>query len=372
MEKPVFRIDERMYPDDQLIQTETGFWRRIEFLDAVRARPSLYYRGGLGSIDSVLPLLCIGHVRQAYILLFQAAEVCLKGVLDEIKAAGLAAWMQKNPVLARTLADNSDKEVLTDIEAMTFLRAFRAASPIVGFREDLAAGVTELNRVRNEIAHRGGENDRSLYYLGLILNTLFPLLDQFFHKVLGLDLADFILHPIARELVVIAKFHRLSAHDDSTLGKCLSHLHAAYFSIWKLNECGVPEFDENGASRFDKCADDYIEWERQCRRKLKYETVAYDGYSPDSSQYARATYCRVCSNECFVTSDWEERVTPDGLSFDVKEVLCPYCRLSIDDPLLAEIHYGRINRKLLGDEGWQALLKDLGIMEASTGGNTEE
>jgi hypothetical protein len=372
MEKPVFRLDERLYPDDQLISTNTRFWRRIEFNKAVHVRPTLFYRGGLNSIDSVLPLLCIGHVNQAYLLLFQAAEVCLKGVLDEIKSAGLAAWMKQNPSLARTLANNSAKEVLTDIEAMTFIAAFRAASPIVGFSKDLADRASELNRVRNEIAHRGGDSERASYYLGLILGALFPLLDEFFQKVLKLDLADFILHPIARELVVIAKYHRRSQHDDKVVGNCLSHLHSAYFSIWRISEVGVPQYDEDGFSKFDECADDYIQWQDQCHGKLKYDTVANDGYSTDPAQQSRVTYCHICGHECFVTSDWEERVSDAGLSFDVKEVMCPYCRLSIDDPLLAEIHYGRINRESLGNEGWRALLEDLGMEESSSQGSTEE
>ena len=59
-------------------------------------------------------------------------------------------------------------------------------------------------------------------------------------------------------------------------------------------------------------------------------------------------------------------ISSNGLSFDVKEVKCPNCRLSIEDPLLAEIHYGRINQDLLGEVGWQALLKDLGYKDIAT------
>src|SRR5690606_12763973 len=122
-------------------------------------------------------------------------EVCLKGLLGEVKADGISNWMARNPELAKHLAANSTSHVLTNIEEMSFTSAFRGADPIVDFSNEYRSRSSELNRVRNEIVHRGGDLERYPYYLGLVLNCLFPMLDKFFNKVLRLDLADLILHP---------------------------------------------------------------------------------------------------------------------------------------------------------------------------------
>jgi len=351
MTKPVFRLDERTYPDGQLIPTNTAYWRRIEFRKAVFGRPSLFYRSAIESIDAAMPLLVIGHVSQAYSLFFQSLEVCLKGLLDELKSEGLAGWMAKNPELAKQLAANSTSEVLTDIAGMSFIPAFRGTDPIVGFSEDLRSRHTEIYRVRNDIVHRGGDSERNPYYLGLILSCLLPMLDEFFRKVLRLDLADLILHPISRELVVAAKYRRIVDDDTRTFANCISHLYTAYFSIWRLGDSGIPEFDPSGESNVNVFADEFIKWQEHFSRQLKFDKVGDDDTS---------TYCRICGETCFVTSGWNDDISENGLSFDVQEVACPFCRLEIHDPLLAEIHYGRVNRDLFDSEDeWNKLLRDI-------------
>lgn len=351
MKEPVFRLDERVYPDDQLIPTNTHYWRRIEFQTAVFSRPSLFYRSALSSIDAAMPLLAIGHVRQAYSLLFQSLEICLKGLLDEIKSAGLSGWMAKNPDLARQLAANSTSQVLTDIDSMTFIAAFRGAEPIVGFSQGFRSRHGEINSVRNEIVHRGGSAEREPYYLNLILGCLLPMLDTFFSNVLGLDLADLILHPIARELVVVAKFRRISNDDLRTFPDCISLLNTAYFSIWRLGDSGIPEFGPDGKSNVNVLSNAFDEWREHVARKLKFDKVCDHGC---------LTLCHICGESCFVTTTWNESPLQRDVSFNVREVACPYCRLEIHDPLLAELHYGRVNRDLFENEDdWKNLLRDL-------------
>lgn len=358
MDKPIFRLDETQYSDQHLIPTNTGFWRRAEFGREIQKRTSSYYLSAIQSIDAALQLMVTCRLSQSYLLFFQALELSLKGVLDEMKSLGIAAWMGRNPLLAKQLANNSRDELLTDIRELRFLKAYEGTKAITNFSPFHTQRIVELNRVRNEIIHRGGDIMRDYYYLDLILCNLLPLLDQFYKFVLNLDLADWVLHPIARELIVAAKYRHQTPNDRENLGQCVNSLQAAYFRIYQIGKVGVPNFDEQGFCKFDSTSDEYDRWRKVCLRSLVGELVNYMDFGNSIYKGANTIHCHICHEECFVTTDWEIVNYNYQEGFRITEIACPYCRLSVTDPLFARIHYGTITRDLLGSVYWDQVRND--------------
>lgn len=351
MDKPVFRLDERLYPDDKLIPTETRWTRRGDFYSSIEKQATEYYASALGSIDAALPLLCLGHIGQSYLLLFHALEILMKGFIDDFQRQDLKHWMGRNPELARKLAQNSLNIECENINDLTFLGAFHAISPIVGFSPESSRYLKEINKLRNDIVHRKPDKQKDPRYLQLILEEIFPLLDSFFLKTQKLDLADYILHPIARELIVISKYFRRSRYSRESFDNCIRHFRTVYFYEWNQHDTSIPRFDDRGLSYFDDCSDEYLEWKKKCGSTLNFDIIGnhYPGFN--------GTTCRICNKDCFVTTNFYQTSESD-VSFQTMEVKCPYCHLNIDDPLLAEIHYGQINRMNLGDDSWRVLFGD--------------
>lgn len=358
MDKPTFRLDETQYSDDRLIPTNTEFWRRVEFRQEIQKRTSSYYLSAIQSIDAALQLLVTCRLSQSYLLFFQALELSLKGVLDEIKNLGISAWMGRNPLLAKQLANNSKDEFLTDIRDLPFRKAYEGTKAITNFSSFHSQRIAEINRVRNEIVHRGGDNTRDYYYLDLILCNMLPLLDQFYKFILNLDLADWVLHPIARELIVAAKYRRQTPNDPKYLAQCVNSFQAAYFRIYRIGEVGVPNFDEQGFSKFDVNSDEYYRWQKACLRSLAGEIVNYKDFDNSIYNEANTIHCHICHEECFVTTDWDVVNFNDQEGFRITEIVCPYCRLNVTDPLFAQIHYGTITRNLLGRVFWDKMRTD--------------
>lgn len=346
-------FNESKYPEDSIEPLSMSPFREV-----VRQRPTLYYRGAMDSIDAAVPLLSLGFTSQSYLLLFQALEVSLKGVLEEMKSKGLAAWMAENPKAARKLANNSREEVLTNIQEMNFLSAFRAASPVVGFSDAFRDQATILNGVRNQIIHRGEDIERRPYYLKLILSCLLPMLDELYGYVLNVSLCSFFDRTLAREILVAARYQRLANDDTRTYDNCISHISCAYFSTHPFGETGMPSHDGDG-SPIDYEDSGYVSQLRSnIYHSLKYECLT-ESPGPMFGSQGLTTDCIICSKDCYVTTAWDRVQGHDDVRFEIKEVKCPHCRLSIDDPLLAKIHYGDIREELFSEDEWSQLLQTL-------------
>jgi hypothetical protein len=323
---------------------------RCEFLEKIRARPSALFRSALESIDAAVALLALGQVSQSFLLFSQAAEVSLKAILDEVKRMGLAAWAAANPTFMRTLAAGSRASVPGSVKDATFIAAFRDVAEFVDFSDAVRSSIDGINRTRNEIAHRGGDPERSHHYLELILTALLPLLDEVYRRTMTLDLADFLLHDIARELIVAAKFVVGRRNDPRSWAVALRPLRAAHHHRWPTDQgipldCGV---DDWGKSYPDSMRS---EWEQHVSRTLP-ENVLDNIY----------TTCRICDGVCFLATDGELKGDGADRHFDILALACAYCGLRIREGYtdLARIHYGPIDEAFLGAEKWAQLLDAFG------------
>lgn len=131
--------------------------RHAEFVQKIRARPSVLFRSAIESIDAAVALLALGQVSQSYLLFTQAAEVSLKAVLDEVKRMGLASWGAANPGFMRRLAAMKSVSPPGSVKDSTFIGAFREVGEFADFSDNVRSAVPRINSARNEIAHRGGE-----------------------------------------------------------------------------------------------------------------------------------------------------------------------------------------------------------------------
>lgn len=188
-------FSEGMYSSSELLARGDSEWGdRSRFIDTIKARPSLMYRSARESIDAGISLLADRQVSQAFLLLFQAAEVSLKGLLDEIQQVGTRTWAAQNPLLFRQRAgsnlafeESRIREVITE---KTFIAAFREASALVKFSDEVQCGASLANSTRRLLVHQGGLERQEPTYLGQILHILIPLLDEFYTKLAGQPLSN--------------------------------------------------------------------------------------------------------------------------------------------------------------------------------------
>jgi hypothetical protein len=315
----------------------------------------MMFRSAIESIDAGVSLLALGQPSQAFMLLVQAAEVSLKGILDEINLSGTRKWTADNPVLVRTLAKSGqsvDHSLLRKIVTeKTFIATFREVHARISFSDQVVSGYEAVNATRNRIAHQGGECEHANLYLGQILDCILPILDEFYTKLLGMPISSFICHHVARELIVANRYLRSHGQDIEAWAVALRPMAAAYFSR-RIIEHGAPlDFDPHGFG-WDERFDMNFEWEKKVAGSLKGNVLE-----------AELTYCKICGERCYLATDgvlkWHQEIP----YFDVSSMACAHCHLTVSDEHsdLARLHYGMIDEKLLGHEVWVKMIRDFGL-----------
>jgi hypothetical protein len=322
-------------------------------MNAVRARPSRMFLSAAQSIEAGISLLALQNVSQSLLLLTQAAEVSLKGLVHEIKLLGISAWAAQNPILIRNRAKSGSNAPFDEprfkqiVGVETFISSFREVSEFMNFSENVHSSIAGINSARNEIAHQGGDTAKFDYYLAHILFGVLPLLDEIYLKALGITLCGLIYHPVSRELIVAGRYLRnRKAHTTNCWATALRTMHYAYFENMEIKR-GMP-------SNEDKNEFDYFEWECKVKRNFSNKT---EGNVLDYCY----TQCKICGHRCFVSTEWEKKADEQGSYFNVLAIACPYCHLEILDEgaELARLHYGPIDKESLGAEDWDRLMRDL-------------
>ncbi len=302
-------------------------------------------------------MLADRQVSQAFLLLFQAAEVSLKGLLDEIQQLGTRTWAAQNPLLFRQCAGNNlpfeesrIKEVITE---KTFIAAFREASAFVNFSDEVQCGVTLANNTRRLLIHQGGVEKQEPTYLLQILNILVPLLDEFYTKLAGQPLSNLIFGNVARELVVAARFLRLRRNDPRYWRFALHPLAAAYWSRYEITQGASSDFEPTGTGQ-DASWSINLDWAIKVKRELKGDLI---------TQEELDTRCYICREQCHVTTNGEIRKIGGVPYFEIQELVCRYCHLTIPSEYsdLATIHYGPISERRMGSESWSKRLRAYGL-----------
>jgi hypothetical protein len=354
----IFKFSERLYSSDERLPRGDSNWgERLRFIDTIKARPSLMYRSARESIDAGISLLANGQVSQAFLSLFQAAEVSLKGLLDEIQQIGTRTWAAQNPVLFRRRAANGlpfeefrIKEVVTE---KTFIAAFREASAFVNFSSEVESGITLINNTRRLLIHQGGVEKQEPTYLHQILHILIPLLDEFYTNLAELPICNLIFGNVARELVVAARFLRLRKNDPTCWRYALRPMIAAYFSRFEIAQGAPFDFDPSGRGQDSRWRLN-CDWADQVKRELKGDLI---------TQEELATPCYICGEQCCVSTNGEIKKNGEIPYFEIHELVCPYCHLTIPSEYsdLAGIHYGPISEERMGSESWRERLRGYGL-----------
>lgn len=357
MHAPAYNFSEEIYAShSQLPDADRRLGERMVFVRLVRERPSPMFVAAAESIEAGVSLLALRNVSQALLLLTQAAEVSLKGLVHEIKLLGVRTWAAQNPAFMRNRAKSGASSNFDDshfkkiIGESTFITSFREVSEFLGFSNSTISFVRGINNVRNEIAHQGGDVARYNFYLGQILFGVLPLLDEIYSKALGLSLCDLIYHPVSRELVVAGRYMRSKKnHTSKDWSKALRAMHFAYFGTIEIMR---------GASPSEDC--DLSEFERQRQHEKQVEREFYKSTKGSILSHLH-TDCKICGERCFVSTDCQKKEDSQGMYCDIMAISCPYCHLEIldADAELARLHYGPLNKISLGVEDWDNLVNDL-------------
>ena len=355
---------------DRLPSADLRSGERIAFLKAIQARPSTMFRSAAESIDAAISLLALGQLGQALMLLTQAAEVSLKGILHEISLLGTSTWAAQNPVLFRNLARSGqvfDEQSLREsLKTKTFISTLKEVNGYLSFSNRLVDCHYNVNSARNDVAHHGGYKDQYNIYLAQIIGCLLALLDEFYTKALGNPISNLLCHAIARELIVAMRYLRLHMHESDAWSVALRPLEAAYFSCWQFVEVGTPRYFEhiNDLRRYHNYDDDdKYEW----KKDFEWEKKVAESLDESVSELMDTledvpTHCRICGGRCFLATDgvlkWNEAVP----YLEVSSMACVRCHLTIPEKHadLARLHYGPIDEQLLGREEWVKVIRRFG------------
>ena len=356
--RPMFPLNEAKYPQQTIPFANESLGYRIEFVKAIRGRRSPMFCSAAESIDAAIVLLAFSQVSQAYLLLVQALEVSLKGLLHEVQQCGVATWMAQNPQLARTLARNnasfSDQLLRENLKEKTLVASFRDVDAFLGFSTLTRESIQGLNSTRNDLAHRGGDAPRTHFYVRDIVCTLFPVLDEVYSSGLDLHLADFLVHDVAREVVVAARFLKSRPNDVKCWGWATSLIASAYFH--RRHIAPGPDTDDLDPDRGQKWEDNW-EWRKKVVKKLQCQGLSSDVLDDDYYPH-----CRICNEQCVLATDGELHSDEGTPYFRITSMACPNCHLFLPEEVadLAAIHYGRIDADILGIDDLNKLIKDYG------------
>lgn len=344
------------------IEDYLGMWlAHTRFIKQVWSRPSLFFRSSTDSIWAGIGLLSLGQVSQSYLLLTQAVEIALKGVLDEIQQCGIAAWAKRNPSLFRDVAARNGQfdpaRFSQALKEKTLVGAFREAACILTFSQEVQCAFDRINRTRNDIAHRGGDPDSMHLYVRDILTAILPMLEELHEQALGVCVSDYLFSTVARELIVAGRF--LSGRDwhAEDWQIALLPFKLAYAKRERLVDVA------RGLSHADDNSDDDTDYLPASNARPPQWMESFHILGP-RTDYDIHTSCRICQERCFVEFQSAPSKSEGQLSFRVNAVACPHCHLGLTPAYsdLAQIHYGPISKNSLGMENWNVLLRKLHLV----------
>ncbi|MEW4530116.1 hypothetical protein [Maioricimonas sp. JC845] len=315
---------------------------RDEFLKALEQENTDLFHSSVASIDGALALLATGRLEQSYVLLMQAFEIALKGVLDSATQHRDAAWMARHPVIAQRLPDaervTREKQTRDKICKKTLGSAFDEAHELLRFSSEPTRNFERVRKVRNRIMHAGGSVRRKSKCASQLVTSILPLFDELFTGLINRPLADLIGHRVARELIVAGRwFHSdESDHDDWQIA--FRPFAAAWFYENPTN-LGLPGRIE-GEGEYNTTSEKLENlWYRFLHDRLEDHRL-------------QQVTCHICGEPAWIFCEYELRGGPDDPSIPVSAITCTHCGLTLkeDDRGMAELHYGPITPETDGPQ----------------------
>jgi len=315
-------------------------------------------KSALDSLNAALWLLSVGSYSQALFLFHHTIEVALKGLLDEVHVLlsardfkyELAKWVLKERLQAHRLGRRLDPlgpDSYDPDRTCTFEEAWKRVGELLTLQHVDSARLRQLNKLRNEIAHHGGEDERGLEYLDAILRTALPTLREFYRQAYdGLDLDDYLFAPVARELRVAAEYLSLAKDGLAPRTKILDTFGRRFHADLIIGRANLL-FDAEGSER------DLWEWQHELVKACRNEAEKKWGDVLDESA---ALDCVICNEGGIIVAvSGEPLMAGDEKYYDVVALHCPPCGLFLPPSHkdLARLHYGPITERRVGSEVWK-------------------
>ncbi len=316
------------------------------------------------SINAAFEQLAIGHYRvvQGYMLLTHAIELLLKSALQDLGwKIGQPKWIKdegnRRLVEALTKVNVNPTEWERIIREGSFFKAFEEVARIFNLSAEANNRRGDVNAVRNEIVHRGGNPLEILTYIRLIVVAVLPVLDEVLFKTTGAGLITIIAPSVNRELVVVGRYlntllvDKNIENDPRISWHVLDSFQVAFrFFV----QDGPPTGPLKTLFRDEVDTQDSSDIPAVLPFLRRPHIL---GLEPDRP----APSCRICGHRCFVQFEPRIRVNIGMECVKPLAVRCTQCGLFLTErlPGISRFHYGYLDADSLGDDLWLHLVEQI-------------
>lgn len=349
------RFNEHTYSDNAELQnTNSNNIGREAFRKRAQQEQSPMFAASLDAIDAGVALLAEYQFGQALVMFTQAIEVACKAVIEDQDTENHNAWLRRHPkALAQTAGSKStiDMKISEDVRQLSFKKAFDTTCTRLNLN-----GSHSFYRVRNRVVHEGVCEQRSAEYFRLIANEQLPFIEELFELVIDQQISEYLDPVIAREIIVAEKYLREVNHQLKYLVAAVEPLRCAYTKLRHPNR-GMPNgsVDHCGEIHFG-CAE--LENEASWKDWLAGQLEGGEKLGVGSC-IELVCFCKICGEQIILGTDFRRHEEKSG--YVIESLACTNCGLFLSSNCkeLIEIHYGTINKDLIGAEDWNQLITEL-------------
>jgi hypothetical protein len=320
-----------------MIEYVGHFAKRLSEWKKAREWPSPLLTNALEQIDAAIWLIGGDRYAQALASLHNSIELLFKAELERIHPLLIADRIHY-PILKRLLKDEFHRhghvqavetEEFDFDKTIVFSEAAGRIKDLYPKIKDWKKELDELQRVRNEIIHRGSDKDKEDHYVHVISVMALPFLEMCLQLLTPIDIGKLIGPQLYREFAVARRVCEEVKRRGRT--QCRHALKTVTTAVL-YRDVDFPDATDDKGWAIDDSEREYHSGESL----RKYVTAEWK-CDPIS------VTCKICSS-LFAFADIDEFDDSNPVAVPPQSLACAKCGLWIDreDFALAAIHYGDI------------------------------
>ena len=334
------------------------------FHQAIRKEKSPSAMGAVELLRAAFWVLSYPMPAQALMLFHQALEVACKRVLQEVHVLlaadkveyKLSKWAVRDRLAAHRLGRkiNSDFDIddYDPSRTCTFEDAWSRVREMVSLKSYKDIGLDKLTKLRNQITHRGAEEDRRFEYSQAILDIALPAIEQFYYECYErLNLSALLGEDLVQELRVAREYLAAVEQDERLPKEVLLHTFRCKYQQPMVIGVAHLLYDENGNMRD-------LGWDRQAVEDRIYSKL--DSQLGERGSLLGKSFslvCKICDEPGIIVgiAGNGEYELEGKRAVDPCSLFCPSCGFDLPKScsVLAKLHFGPITDEMIGEEAWR-------------------